>query len=100
MGSEAAVRRSAIESWAMANGLGADFIEGDLVWGEDGTADVQGSLMLANTEATSLPEGLRISDGDEVYVRADQTELKTHLGQIGVAFKEVADPREEKELAA
>ena len=95
MGAEAMARRSEIELWAKSNGLGSDFLSSDIIWNEDGTATVEGSLMLANTEATKLPEGLILLPGDEVYVRADQSELKDYLNEKGLVYKVIADPRSE-----
>lgn len=100
MGGEAQVRRSGIETWAKVNGLDAEFLASDVVWHDDGTAEVEGSLMLANTEATKLPEGLMILTGNEVYVRADQAELKADLEAKGIIATEVADPRAEMKEAA
>ena len=100
MGMEAQARRSGIEAWAKASGLDENFLEADLIWSEDGTAMVEGPLMLANTEATRFPEGLQISEGAEVYVRADQTVLKADLESKGIIVKEVADPRAEMKEAA
>ena len=99
-GQEAIARRLDIEMWAKANGLEETFCDHDLIWNDDGSASVEGSLMLANTEATKLPEGLILESGDVVYVRADQEELKAYLTQNGLAFSEISDPRAEQKMAA
>jgi hypothetical protein len=84
--------RSKIEEWAIQSGLSKDFIDQDVIWNEGtDTAEVEGQLMLANTEATYLPEGLRLHN--DVLVRADQLELKADLEAKGISFLEVEDPR-------
>lgn len=92
MGMEAQARRGSIEAWARANGLGAEFLTNDVLWNEDGTGAIEGSLMLANTEATNLPEGLEMMEGEVVYVRADQTELMANLDAKGIKHQITENP--------
>lgn len=95
VGMEARARRSSIETWARANGLGADFLTNDVLWSDDGTGMVEGSLMLANTEATNLPEGLEIMEGEVVYVRPDQTGLMANLDAKGIKHQIAENPAAE-----